>query len=74
MEGKDIDINRVVEIVSDILIKVKNSVVKGVVYFNLKDIFNDILNYFDSKRDRDVLEVIIVKIISVKNVVLFKGI
>lgn len=54
VEGKDTDINRVVEIVSDTLTKVKNSAVKGAVHSNLKDTFNDILNYLDSKRDRDV--------------------
>lgn len=73
VEGKDTDINRVVEIVSDTLTKVKNSAVKGAVHSNLKDTFNDILNYLDSKRDRDVLEAIIAKITSVKNVVSLKG-
>lgn len=73
MEGKDTDINRVVEIVSDTLTKVKNSAVKGAVHSNLKDTFNDILNYLDSKRDRHVLEAIIAKITSVKNVVSLKG-
>ena len=73
VERKDTDINRVVEIVSDTLTKVKNSAVKGAVHSNLKDTFNDILNYLDSKRDRDVLEAIIAKITSVKNVVSLKG-
>lgn len=73
VEGQDTDINRVVEIVSDTLTKVKNSAVKGAVHSNLKDTFNDILNYLDSKRDRDVLEAIIAKITSVKNVVSLKG-
>ena len=73
VEGKDTDINRVVEIVSDILTKVKNGAVKGAVHSNLKDNFNDILKYLDSKRDRDVLEAIIAKITSVKSVVSMKG-
>ena len=46
---------------------------KGFVHSNLKNNFNDILKYLDSKRDRDVLEAIVAKITSVKNVVSLKG-
>lgn len=73
VEGKDTDINRVVEIVSDTMKKVKDGAVKGLVHSNLKDNFTDVLKYLDNKRDRDVLEAIIAKITSVKNVVSLKG-
>ena len=45
---------------------------KGAVHSILKDNFNDILKYLDSKRDRNVLEAIIAKITIVKNVVSIK--
>ena len=64
--------NRVIEIVSDTMSKVKDGAVKGFMHSNLKDNFNDILKYLDSKRDRDVLEAIVAKITSVKNVVSLK--
>ena len=53
--------------------KVKVGAVKGVVHSDLKDSFNDILKYLNSKRDRDVLEAFIAKITSVENVVSIKG-
>lgn len=54
--------------------KFNKYIVREKVYFCLKDNFRDVLRYLDSKRDRDVLEVVIVKIISVKSVVFIKGI
>ncbi|KAJ7391492.1 hypothetical protein OS493_018539 [Desmophyllum pertusum] len=73
IEGKDTDINKVVEIVNNTLGKVMDGAVNNLVHSKLKDNFNDILQYLDSKRDRDVLEAIIAQITSVKNTVSIKG-
>ena len=73
-EGKDTDIRKVVEIVNNRLAKVKDGGLNNIVRSKLKDDFKDILQFLDSKRDRDVLEAIVAKITSVKNTVSIKGI
>lgn len=70
VEGKDTDINKVVEIISTRLNHLNDSVVKGLMKRKLKYNFADVLKYLDSKRDRDVLEAIIS---SIKSVVSIKG-
>lgn len=71
VEGKDTDINKVVEI-SGKLNRLNDSVVKGLME-KLKDNFADVLQYLDSKRDKHVLEAIIAKLSSVKSVVSIRG-
>ena len=73
VEGKDTDIRKVVETVNDKLGKVKDGAVNNIVHSQLKDNFKEILQFLDSKRDRDVLEAILANITSVKNVVSIKG-
>lgn len=73
VEGKDTDIKKVVELVNNKLAKVSDGVLNDVVHSKLKDHFKDILQFLDSKRDRDVLEAIIAKITSVKNTLSIKG-
>ena len=74
MEGKDTDIEKVVDVISRRLIKINDNAVKGIVKAKLTDSFADILQTLDSKRDRDILEAIIPKITSVKSVVPIKGV
>ena len=62
MEGKDTDIEKVVDVISRRLIKINDNAVKGIVKAKLTDSFADILQTLDSKRDRDILEAIIPKI------------
>lgn len=73
MEGKDTDINKVVDIISGKLNQLNDSVVKGLMEKKLKDNFANVLQYLDSKRDRHILEAIIAKLSSVKSVVSIKG-
>ena len=73
VEAKDTNIRKVVEIVSDKLANLRKDAVKKTVHSRLKDNFSEVLQYMDSKRDRDVLEAVIVKITSVKSVVSIKG-
>ena len=73
VEGKDTDINKVVKIITTRLNQLNDSVVKGLMERKLKDNFADVLQYLDSKRDRDVLEAIIAKISSIKSVISIKG-
>lgn len=73
VEGKDKDINKVVEIINTALNQSNDSVVKGLMERKLKDNFADVLQYLDSKQDRDVLEAIIPKISSIKSIVSIKG-
>lgn len=73
VEGKDTDIEKVVDVISRRLIKINDNAVKGIVKAKLTDSFADILQTLDSKRDRDILEAIIAKITSVKSVVSIKG-
>ena len=73
VEGKDTDINKVVDIISGKLNQLNDTVVKGLMEKKLKDNFADVLQYLDSKRDRDVLEAIIAKLSSVKSVISIKG-
>ena len=73
VEAKDTDIRKVVEIVSDTLEKLYKHTAREKVHSCLKDNFRDVLQYLDSKRDRDVLEAVIAKITSVKSVVSIKG-
>lgn len=74
VEGKDTDIEKVVDVISRRLIKINDNAVKGIVKAKLTDSFADILQTLDSKRDRDILEAIIPKITSVKSVVPIKGV
>ena len=73
IEAKDTDIRKVVEIVSDTLKNLSKDVVRERVHSCLKENFRYILQYIDSKRDRDVLEAVIAKITSVKSVVSIKS-
>ena len=73
MEGKNTDIEKVVDIISRRLKKINDNAVKGIVKAKLTDSFADILQTLDSKRDRDILEAIIAKITSVESVVSIKG-
>ena len=73
VEAKDTNIRKVVEIVSDTLAKLRKDAVKETVHSRLKDNFSEVLQYLDSKRDRNVLEAVIAKITSVKSVVSIKG-
>ncbi|CAH3138140.1 unnamed protein product [Porites lobata] len=74
VEGKDTDIEKVVDVISRRLIKINDNAVKGIVKAKLTDSFADLLQTLDSKRDRDILEAIIAKITSVKSVVSIKGV
>ena len=67
------DIRKVVEIVSDTLEKLNKHTAREKVHSCFKDNFRDVLQYLDSKRDRDVLEAVIAKITSVKRFVSIKG-
>ena len=73
VEGKDTDIEKVVDVISRRLIKINDNAVKGIVKAKLTDSFADILQTLDSKRDRDILDAIIAKTTSVKSVVSIKG-
>ena len=73
VEAKDTDIRKVVEIVSDTLEKLNKHTAREKVHSCLKNNFRDVLQFLDSKRDRDVLEAVIAKITSVKSVVSIKG-
>lgn len=73
VEGKDTDLNKVVDIIGGKLNQLNDSVVKGLMEKKLKYNFADVLQYLDSKRDRHVLEAIIAKLSSVKSVVSIKG-
>ena len=73
MEGKDTDINKIVDIIGRKLKQLNDSVMKGLIEKKLKDNFANVLQYLDSKRDRDVLEAIIAKLQIVKSVVSIKG-
>ena len=73
MEGKNTDIEKVVDVISRRLKKINDNAVKGIVKAKLTDSFADILQTLDSKRDRDILEAIIAKITSVESVVSIKG-
>lgn len=73
VEGNEKDISKVVEAVNTALTRVKDGTMNDVVQSKLKDQFSDILQYMDSKRDRDLLEAVIAKITSVSNVVSMKG-
>lgn len=73
MDAKNTNIRKIVEIVSDKLANLRKEAVKKTVHSHLKDNFSQVLWYMDSKRDRDVLEAVIVKITSVKSIVSIKG-
>ena len=73
MEEKTTDISKVVDTINNALKKVKDEALNDVVHSKLKDKFNDLIQYMDSKRDRDLLEAVIANITSVKNVVSMKG-
>lgn len=73
MEGKDTDLNKVVDIISRKLNQLNDSVVKGLMEKKLKDNLAYVLQNLDSKRDRHVLEAIIAKLSSVKSIVSIKG-
>ena len=73
VEGKNSDIEKVVDVISRRLKKINDNAVKGIVKAKLTDSFADILQTLDSKRDRDILEAIIAKITSVESIVSIKG-
>ena len=68
IEAKDTDIRKVVEMVSDTLKNLSKDVVREKVHSCLKEDFRYVLRYLDNKRDRDVLEAVIVKsVVSIKS-------
>ena len=74
VESKGASIGEVVSHVQTVLEKLQlTDNVADNVSSTLTGKFNDILQYLDTKKDRDVLEAIVAKITSIKTVVSLKG-
>ena len=74
VESKGASIGEVVSRIQTVLEKLQlTDNVADYVSSTLTGKFNDILQYLDTKKDRDVLEAIVAKITSIKTVVSLKG-